>query len=83
MDELRSFGSRDGGLDVRENVRFRGGHFAEWVHERFPDSGCALAIEFKKTFMDEWTGEPDSERIGWLARALAATVPRVTSELCP
>jgi N-formylglutamate amidohydrolase len=81
MAELRSFGSRAGGLDVRENVRFRGGHFAEWVHERFPDSGCALAIEFKKTFMDEWTGEPDPDRIGWLARALMATVPRLTAEL--
>ena len=24
-----------------------------------PASGCAIAIEFKKFFMDEWTGEPD------------------------
>ena len=21
--------------------------------------GCAIALEFKKFFMDEWTGEPD------------------------
>lgn len=45
-------------LDVRENVRFRGGELAAWTHRTFPGTGCALAIELKKIFMDEWTGEP-------------------------
>jgi N-formylglutamate amidohydrolase len=81
MDGLRAAGPSTGGLDVREKVRFRGGHFAQWVHERFPESGCALAIEFKKTFMDEWTACPDLARIDGLARALASTIPCVTSEL--
>ncbi len=64
-----------GPLDVRENVRFRGGHFPRWVHERFPDTGCAVAIEFKKFFMDEWTGEPNRATIDAVTEALAATVP--------
>jgi N-formylglutamate deformylase len=68
-------------LDVRENVRFRGGYLSRFVHDRFPESGCALAIEFKKTFMDEWTGEPDEPRIERLRQALAATVPGVLREL--
>jgi N-formylglutamate amidohydrolase len=46
-------------IDVRENVRFRGAYFPSWVHRTFPDRACALALEVKKTFMDEWTGEID------------------------
>lgn len=68
-------------LDVRENVRFRGGHFVDWIHETFPGSGCGLAVEFKKTFMDEWTGALAPERLellraalGRAARAVAAVV---------
>jgi N-formylglutamate amidohydrolase len=68
-------------LDVRENVRFRGGWLPRWVHERFPDEGCALAIEFKKTFMDEWSGLPDPTRIEALADALERTVEPVTAAL--
>ena len=59
-------------LDVRENVKFRGGHLSRWVAGRYPDTGCVLAIEFKKVFMDEWTGEPDLAHITELAGALAA-----------
>lgn len=43
-------------LDVRENVKFRGGHFSRWLHERYPAQVCVLALEFKKIFMDEWIG---------------------------
>jgi hypothetical protein len=78
---MRTFGSPASPLDVRENVRFRGGHFSKWVHERFPDSACVLAIEFKKTFTDEWTGHADRARIAWLGRALASTIPGVVAEL--
>ncbi|MGO4957666.1 hypothetical protein ACTQ49_10420 [Luteococcus sp. Sow4_B9] len=70
-----------GQLDVRENVRFKGAHLAQWVHDRYPGRGCALAREFKKTFMDEWTGEHDAERIAELSRALASTVEPLTQLL--
>lgn len=64
----------DGGpIDVRENVKFEGRALAWWVHERYAGIGCCLALEFKKTFMDEWTGEPDRARLAQLQRALAAT----------
>ncbi len=62
------------GLDVRENVRFRGGHLSRWVHGRYPHRGCALALEFKKTWIDEWTGEVDERARTRLMDALAATV---------
>jgi N-formylglutamate amidohydrolase len=76
-------GFDDGGrrLTVGENVRFGGGELARWVHRRFPDTGCALAIEIKKTFMDEWTGRPDPAEIERLGLALAATVPVVAGRL--
>ena len=68
-------------IDVRENVRFRGANVAAWVHERYPGRGCVLAIEFKKTFMDEWTGEPDETRADRLAEALAGSVAPVLAAL--
>lgn len=69
------------GLDVRENVKFKGGHMSRWIHERFPATGCALAIELKKTFMDEWTGVVDDARLTQLARAIAATLPGLVESL--
>jgi len=68
-------------LDVRENVRFQGGHLSRWVHEHFPVTGCALAIEVKKFFMNEWTGEPEPGALPAIQSALAATLPGVLEEL--
>ena len=54
---------RDHRLDVRVNVRFRGGYLCHSVVEHYRDTACALAIEFKKVFMDEWTGESDDAHL--------------------
>ena len=77
MADLRDGAEAAGlhGLDVRENVKFQGGHFSQWVHETFGSAACVLAVEFKKTFMDEWTGEPDRAHLWQLREALAHTVP--------
>jgi N-formylglutamate amidohydrolase len=75
------FDGRGRHLDVRENVRFRGGHFSQWVHESFPASGLSLALEFKKFFMDEWTGMADQFQVELIARALESTVPMVLESL--
>jgi N-formylglutamate amidohydrolase len=79
--DLSSFNFPGRCLDVRENAKFRGGYFPRWIHENFPRSGCALAIEFKKFFMDEWTGKPDAVQLEAIQRALASTVPGVLEEL--
>jgi N-formylglutamate amidohydrolase len=60
-------------LDVRENVKFEGRALAWWVHERYAGVGVCLALEFKKTFMDEWTGEASDDHLAELQRALTAT----------
>ena len=64
-------------LDVRENVRFTGANLARWVHARYPRTGCAVALEFKKTFMDESTGRVDEEHLQDLAVAVSNAVPAV------
>ncbi len=81
--DLRAFDFLGRHLDVRENVKFFGGQFPGWIHENYPGSGCALAIEFKKFFMDEWTGEQDPARkqVEAIRQALESTVPGVLQEL--
>jgi hypothetical protein len=81
MSELRRFDFPGGPLDVRENVRFRGGHFSQWIHHTFPTAGCCLAIEVKKFFMDEWTGHADPLLICAIREALRSTIPGVLEEL--
>ena len=68
-------------LDVREDVVFRGGYLPRWVAERYPDTGCAIALEFKKTFMDEWTGAVDREHLQALAGGLEAAQASVLHTL--
>ena len=68
-------------LDVRENVKFMGGEMPAWVHRTFPATGCALAIEIKKTFMDEWSGRVDDAHLAELSRALKATLPGLVESL--
>lgn len=59
IEQMRAFDFNGRRLDVRENVAFQGkGEQTRFVHERYPGRGCAIAFEFKKFFMDEWTGEP-------------------------
>lgn len=81
MSDLRAVDFLGRSLDVRENVKFKGGHFAHWTHKTFPGSACVLSIEFKKFFMNEWTGEPDRAQLEAIQHALHATVPGVFEAL--
>lgn len=69
------------GFDCREDVKFRGGHFAHWVTETFPGVGTALAIEFKKTYMDEWSGRVDAAHVGRIREALDGAASAVERAL--
>jgi hypothetical protein len=73
MDAMRGFDFNGRHLDVRENVAFQGkGEQARFVHERYPGRGCAIALEFKKFFMDEWTGEPDRQELDTMRRFITS-----------
>ena len=76
VDTVGSFDFLGRRLDVRMDVAFQGkGALARFVHENFPDTGCAIALEAKKFFMDEWTGVPYRREIDTLQRLVAALVP--------
>ena len=81
IKELRNYDFMGRHLDVRENVKFKGRKLAQWIHENFPDSACVLAIEFKKFFMDEWTGVGDIDQIEAIRDALQAMLPGIREEL--
>jgi hypothetical protein len=64
MEAMRGFDFNGRRLDVRENIAFQGkGEQTRFVHEKYPGQGCAIALEFKKFFMDEWTGAPDAQEL--------------------
>jgi N-formylglutamate amidohydrolase len=81
ISDLRKFDYSGRQLDVRENVKFRGGNFGRWIHENFPDSACCLSIELKKFFMDEWTGTPYDSEVSKIGEALKSTIPGIIDEL--
>lgn len=81
LTDLRHFDFLGRQLDVRENVRFRGGHFSRWTHQTFPNSACVLAIEVKKFFMNEWTNEVNQVQLEAVRCALQSTVPGIVNAL--
>lgn len=81
IDAMRAFDFNGRRLDVRENVAFQGkGEQTRFVHERYPESGCAIALEFKKFYMDEWTGAPDPSELAAM-RALVAHIARTAEAI--
>jgi len=60
-----------------ENVVFEGRQMAQFVHDRYGEVACALAVEFKKDFMDEWSGDVDPPALLSLAGALSSTIDPV------
>lgn len=81
MDDLRAVDFPGGALDVRQNIKFQGGHFSRWINARFEGAACAIAVELKKFFMDEWTGEPDRTLVDAVGAALASTIPGMLERL--
>lgn len=81
IEELRQVDFFGRPLDVRENIKFKGGGFPAFIHQHFPETGCAVAIEFKKFWMDEWTGQCDVAAHALIRSALAQTVSGIRQRL--
>lgn len=82
MEAMAGFDFNGRRLDVRENVAFQGkGEQTRFVHERYPGKGCAIALEFKKFFMDEWSGQPDPAELAAMRRFIAFTADTARSLL--
>ena len=58
-------------------MKFFGGNFPHWINGTFGDRCCALAIECKKFFMDEWTGEVDWDVFERVGKVYASAVDRL------
>ena len=72
MEAMAAFDFNGRRLDVRENIAFQGkGEQTRFVHQRYPGRGCAIALEFKKFFMDEWSGEPDPQEVAAMRAFIA------------
>ncbi|MEO6580977.1 MAG: N-formylglutamate amidohydrolase [Sphingomicrobium sp.] len=82
MEEMRSFDFNGRQLDVRENIAFQGkGEQTRFIHDRYPRQGCAIALEFKKFFMDEWSGEPDPAELAAMREFITWTGQRAAQLL--
>ena len=81
IGDLREFDFDGRHLDVRKNVKFTGGHFSRWINRRYQGDACAIAVEFKKIFMDEWSGELDENSFELLKTGLASAIPGLKREL--
>ena len=81
IDALRSGLERghvgDRPVEVGENVRFPdGGNWPEWVYAEYGDDVCTITLEYKKVFMDEWTGQADVA----ILQQLRADLDRATAD---
>lgn len=68
-------------LDCRIDVKFPGGWLSRWLHQTFPDRVMCIAIEFKKIFMDEWTGKVNKEFQIALSKQLSLAVDTCFKDL--
>ena len=69
-------------LDVRENIRYPGGgHFPEWAYSRWGERMCAISVEYKKIYMDEWTAQADIGVVEDLRAGLRHAVAEVRGML--
>lgn len=75
--DLKAYDYMGRQLDVREDIRWRGGPISQFVHNNFPRTGISINIEVKKFFMDEHTGQPDWEQINELKKVFESTLPNL------
>ena len=67
--------------DVRENVRYEGGgHFPEWLYSTYGERVCAISLEYKKIYMDEWTAQADIAVVEQFRAGLQDAVDAVRGE---
>jgi hypothetical protein len=82
VEAVRAHDFRGRRLSLGIDVAFQGrGALTRFVHEHFPATGCAVALEVKKFFMDEWTGVPHRDDIVALQGLFAALLPVLQASL--
>ena len=68
-------------IDVRSNIRYPdGGEWPEWIYRNYADHVGVITVEYKKFFMNEWTGEVDLRSLYELRSHLALTLVKLSNE---
>jgi hypothetical protein len=62
---------------VVENGLFPGGYLTRQYSEKYNRDVLVMAIEYKKIFMDEWTGALDEQKLGILISSFLVTRDRI------
>lgn len=81
INEFRTFDYGGRHLDVRENIKFKGGYFGKWLHETYGKAICPISIEFKKFFMDEHTGDGFEKDINLISKMIQSSLDPVKKAL--
>lgn len=68
-------------LDVRENIKFKGGYFGKWLFEQYGQAICPISIEVKKIFMDEHTGKGFEKNINLISEMIDSSIRPVLKTL--
>ena len=64
-------------IRVVENELFPGGYLTRKYSEKYNRDVLVMAIEYKKIFMDEWTGALDEQKLGILISNFLVTRDRI------
>ena len=75
LKEITINGNR---LRVAENEIFSGGYLSRRLSSKYYDKILVLAIEFKKIYMDEWTGEIFEPVLEELVDTFTRTIEEIT-----
>ncbi len=81
VESFRTFNYEGRNLDVRENIKFKGGYFGKWLFERYGMAVCPISIEFKKFFMDEHTGKGNEKSINLISDMVNSSIKPVLKVL--
>lgn len=73
MESIRQQAT-DQQIDIRENIKFSGGNLSKYINSKYREYGCVLSIEFRKDFMDEWSGEVFPKKLAACKQILLNTV---------
>ena len=81
VDSIEDHTFQSNPIDIRENIKFKGGYLSQHLNKKYGEKGAILSVEFRKDFMDEWTGTPNYQAITEYNTLLKHTLPILQAEL--
>ena len=60
---------------VGKNIRFPdGGEWPEWIYRNYPKDVCTITLEYKKFYIDEWSGMADMEFVNDIRKGICSAI---------